>query len=691
MSQIRVGSDVLAVLELLAEEAPVEQVEELVTRALEGGVADARRDALKRARGLALRIHAQSGRRQQREMGLSALVDTARELATAQELDAVLRVVTRRARLLLGLDLAFVSFPAGEQGFVHVRSSDGHTSTRTVGLRLPAGTGPVGEALVSSAPFWTPDYPADKRFCHHPAFDEVAGAEGLRAIVAVPLSQGARPVGALCAAARNVRHFSADEISLMSSLGDLAGAAIERARLLDAARATAPEGPALRLERELSETQSRFTALVLNGGGPQPLLAELARRLDGAVRVHALDGTFLATAGEPPDERPDFGGTAHPSAASSAATSLTAPSLTAPSSPATPEARAAGEPVALADGSWAAPIVAGEEHLGTLLMFPGHRLTEFDERLLGLGARFTAIALLLEAGRSAGTHGRIRHSLLDDLLALSGHPSHLLEARARRCGIDLDKPHTVVIARPERAFGRELSSWAVSYTQRVNGLMSMREGSVVLLLPGNEAGAAARAVHAELSPLLDRRVTVAAAGPVTEALPVTGAHQEARRCLDAMTSLGATGRAASPRELGGLGVLLSGSHDVGAFIDATIGPVADYDRLRLTALVPTLEAYFETGSSPTYAAERLHVHPNTVTRRLERIGELLGAGWQQPERAFEVQLALRLSRIRHALRGGGLSSAAAVPASPDVWRPPRRRARDVTKPGTPVLPRRPRR
>ncbi|WP_371793145.1 helix-turn-helix domain-containing protein [Streptomyces sp. NBC_01471] len=669
MSQIRVGSDALAVLELLAGEAPVEQVEALVTRALEEGVAEAERDVLTRARGLALRIHAQSGRRQQREMGLSALVDTARELAASQELDAVLKVVTRRARLLLGLDMAFISFPAEEQGFVHVRSSDGHTSTSTVGLRLLADAGPVGEALVNSAPFWTPDYPADKRFRHHPAFDEVVEAEALRALVAVPLSLGARPVGALYVADRNVRHFSADEISLMSSLGDLAGAAIESARLLDAATAAvaALEGPALRRERELSETQSLFTGLVLNGGGPQPLVAELARRLDGAVRVHALDGTLLTTAGEPPDT----GGTARP--------------------PATSEARAAGAPVALADGSWAAPIVAGEEHLGTLLTFPGQRFTEFDERLLGLGARFTAIALLLEAGRSAGVHGRIRHSLLDELLGLAGRPPHLLEARARRCGIDLDEPHLVVIARPERSFGSELGSWAASYTQRMNGLMSLRKDCAVLLLAGNDAGAAARAVHDELSQVLDQRVTVAAAGPATGARSVTGTHQEAQRCVDAMTAVGAVGRAASPRELGGLGVLLSGSHDVGAFIDATIGPVADYDRQRLTELVPTLEAYFDTGASPTYAAERLHVHPNTVTRRLERIGELLGSGWQQPERAFEVQLALRLSRIRHVLRGGGPPSAGAVLGSPDVWRPPRRRPRDVTKPGTPALASRPRR
>ena len=46
------------------------------------------------------------------------------------------------------------------------------------------------------------------------------------------------------------------------------------------------------------------------------------------------------------------------------------------------------------------------------------------------------------------------------------------------------------------------------------------------------------------------------------------------------------------------------------------------------------------------AAELLHVHVNTVTQRLERIGQLLGADWQRPERALEVQLALRLHRLQ---------------------------------------------
>jgi DNA-binding PucR family transcriptional regulator len=40
------------------------------------------------------------------------------------------------------------------------------------------------------------------------------------------------------------------------------------------------------------------------------------------------------------------------------------------------------------------------------------------------------------------------------------------------------------------------------------------------------------------------------------------------------------------------------------------------------------------------------VHVNTVAQRLERIGSLLGADWQTPDRALELQLALRLRKLR---------------------------------------------
>jgi DNA-binding PucR family transcriptional regulator len=59
----------------------------------------------------------------------------------------------------------------------------------------------------------------------------------------------------------------------------------------------------------------------------------------------------------------------------------------------------------------------------------------------------------------------------------------------------------------------------------------------------------------------------------------------------------------------------------------------------------TLEAYFGAGASASRAAETLHVHVNTVTQRLERVSQLIGDQWQQPDRALDVQLALRLHRL----------------------------------------------
>jgi hypothetical protein len=37
-----------------------------------------------------------------------------------------------------------------------------------------------------------------------------------------------------------------------------------------------------------------------------------------------------------------------------------------------------------------------------------------------------------------------------------------------------------------------------------------------------------------------------------------------------------------------------------------------------------------------------------VTQRLERLSTLLGEEWQRPDRALEIQLALRLHRLRPA-------------------------------------------
>lgn len=42
------------------------------------------------------------------------------------------------------------------------------------------------------------------------------------------------------------------------------------------------------------------------------------------------------------------------------------------------------------------------------------------------------------------------------------------------------------------------------------------------------------------------------------------------------------------------------------------------------------------------AHAELHIHANTLYARLERISELLGPTWRDPDRLLEIQLALRV-------------------------------------------------
>jgi DNA-binding PucR family transcriptional regulator len=122
------------------------------------------------------------------------------------------------------------------------------------------------------------------------------------------------------------------------------------------------------------------------------------------------------------------------------------------------------------------------------------------------------------------------------------------------------------------------------------------------------------------------------------------AHADARRTADALAALGLP--AGSARDLGFAGLVTGDAADVDGYLERVLGPVAAHDARRGTDLLATLEAYFAAGSSPTRAAGALHVHVNTVAQRLERIAALLGEDWQTPDRALEIQLALRLRRLR---------------------------------------------
>jgi sugar diacid utilization regulator len=294
-------------------------------------------------------------------------------------------------------------------------------------------------------------------------------------------------------------------------------------------------------------------------------------------------------------------------------------------------------------GVCAAPVAAGADQFGALMLRRTGDLEQADQRILERSALVTALLLLFRRS-VAEAEGRVRGELLEDLLTGADRDPDGLRERARLLGADLEQPHAVVVA--QLVGDRARVGQAAAYVARVNGgFAAVHQGRLVLILPSREPRDAARILDEGLRPSTGRALTSGAAGPAAGPAAIVSAYAEAQRCLEALLSLGRSGEAATAADLGFVGLLMGSGNDVASYVHSVIGPVLEYDAGRRTHLVATLEAYFRAGGNLTRTSTELHVHVNTVTQRLDRISRLLGEDWQAPERQLEVQLALRLNTL----------------------------------------------
>ena len=90
---------------------------------------------------------------------------------------------------------------------------------------------------------------------------------------------------------------------------------------------------------------------------------------------------------------------------------------------------------------------------------------------------------------------------------------------------------------------------------------------------------------------------------------------------------------------------LRSSEELDLFYEQTLGALVEYDRKNDGELVKTLDAYFAALGSPTDAAERLHVHRNTLLYRLHRIQEIAGVDLADAETRLALHVALRVRDV----------------------------------------------
>ncbi|MEW2131074.1 helix-turn-helix domain-containing protein [Streptomyces sp. NPDC005435] len=576
--------------------------------------------------------------RRQRE--LASLYATAKSLTALGELDDVLRSIVHHAHDLISTDFTYLSL-VGADGRLSARASEGTVSASFLAAGIPAGVGLGGKVLDSQSPHWVRDYAAATLIEHDADFDRLVADEGLVALLGVPLVIRGEAVGALFAGDRRERSFQADEAALLSAFADHAAVALDNARLYEASRTALRELRTAygRIEehvavmRRAQEIHEALTGVVLAGGAPGDVAQLLADRLGGSVTLLGPSGTTVVRRDAASD-----------------------PCRTPPGTEladAVEDARRSGRCATSAGAGGTlhsvASVQAGDQRLGALVWSreaPAGRGDPDDTDLRTLERATHILGLLTLKERAVAEAGeRLSGELLTELMVGGPGIGPAQRARARARGIDPERLDLVLVADCPSMSPAELLRHLHEIARDGSALAGEHLGRATLILHGAEDERTVEEVHRRLRRALGAPVIVV--GERVARHDWSRAFSLAARCAAVVRALGHTdlGATTGRYALYALVFDTERAHELDRFVSDSLGPLLDYDRRRGTDLVGTLGAYYDHHANVAATARALYVHVNTLVKRLDRAGGVLGLDWRH-EDGLELRLGLRLHRLR---------------------------------------------
>jgi len=321
-------------------------------------------------------------------------------------------------------------------------------------------------------------------------------------------------------------------------------------------------------------------------------------------------------------------------------------------------------PLGAAHSRVVAPIVVRERVLGYLSVVADRgTLGELDELAASRGAAACAIELARERA-VLEVEDRLQTDLVDALTTGNYPSAQSVLGRAERLGFDLTGPQAVVVfvasgeeggRAPRSSLSARRLEGALEREIERRGLRApsgVRGDRVVAVVPASDLDAGQmKTLASELRAVLARQVAGTISAGVGRAYAglegVPRSYEEADGALTLGARFLGAGQVAHFAELGLYRLLLAlrSSEELDSFYEHTLGALVEYDRKNDGELVKTLDAYFASLGSPTDAAERLHVHRNTLLYRLHRIQEIAGVDLTDAETRLALHLALRVREV----------------------------------------------
>lgn len=576
------------------------------------------------------------------ERGLTLLIETTHDLSSTLALHDLLKTIVRRARSLVGANIAWVTILDDDSGLFRTVTAEGNLAPETGEMTSRVDFGAVSLIMNSKSFFDTQDYLNDNRFQHSQELDRIFRLENIVSLAGFPILSEDKVQGFLFVADRYSRRLSGRELSVLGSFALHAGVAMRNAnafRLLSEALGEAQRNRNALIEHiqrveASAQAHDEMTSLLASGADLRLFLKRMANQIDGAVFLMddglTIREEFIASGyrGELADE---IKGDRFDRASMIAANA---------------QSRNTGRSVALfsrlGEQCRVVALHAGTGRGDSLVICHRGELDAIEIRNVERSAVALAIAKLWNEKRE--TDKVIASStLLRHLVLVTPPDASTISAIRDRLDLPADQPVMMVLVVLSGLDRPTQTARIRECTARANLLVDLFEDSYLAI--GPEAG-----IREFLRNLGKARAGWEAGGLLSEAftdLAQAPAHlARMNRALQVLRNMKPLDRFVSQSEVNVFARLFEAgdAQRIARYLQDLLGPIDRASPKQQAVLRKTLLAYFDCQHSLSRTADTLGVHVNTVRQRLDVLRDALG-GWEDPVRALELHLALRLDAI----------------------------------------------
>ena len=148
-------------------------------------------------------------------------------MSELSDLDIILNTAIDNVLHIINGTIGGILFMDKEPGVLYYRTHRGFSSERLNDVRIKIGEGIAGQVAETGRSILVEDLSQDPRTVNL----DIVNAEGLKGFVSIPLKSNNQVLGVMNVASREPGDFDDEDLSLLNSIGDYLGTAIEQADL----------------------------------------------------------------------------------------------------------------------------------------------------------------------------------------------------------------------------------------------------------------------------------------------------------------------------------------------------------------------------------------------------------------------------------------------------------------------------